>query len=96
MQANAFVGADYTLRLSVGPKTCSGTTLPVHTVDVPVEIKLPAPTAAPDKFVVIQGYANFKISRVDANDVWGYAISELFERYEDLSLGLRPRLVPWG
>lgn len=96
VQANAFVGADYTLRLSVGPKTCSGTTLPVHTVDVPVEIKLPAPTAAPDKFVVIQGYANFKISRVDANDVWGYAISELFERYEDLSLGLRPRLVPWG
>ncbi len=95
VQSNAFVGTGYTLRLTVGPRTCSGTTLPVHIVDVPFEIKLPAPTATPDKFVVIQGYANFKISRVDANDVWGFAISQLFERYEDLTVGLRPRLVSW-
>ncbi|MBI5565968.1 MAG: hypothetical protein HY870_13820 [Chloroflexi bacterium] len=92
---SAFVNAGYTLRLTVGPKTCSGTALPIHTVDVPFEIMLPAPTATPDKFVVIQGYANFKISRVDANDVWGFAISQIFESYEDLTVGLRPRLVPW-
>lgn len=95
VSGSAFVGAGYTLRLTVGPKTCSGTALPVHTVDIPFEIKLPAPTATPDKFVIIQGYAVFKISRVDANDVWGYAISQIFERYEDLVIGLRPRLVPW-
>jgi len=96
VSSTAFVNAGYTLRLTVGPKTCGGTTLPSHTVDVPFEIKLPAPTATPDKFVVIQGYAVFKISRVDANDVWGYAISQLFERYEDVTMGLRPRLVPWN
>lgn len=91
----ALVSDGYTLRLTIGPKACSGNTVPIHTVDVPFEIKLPAPTATPDKFVVIQGYALFRISRVDANDVWGYAISQIFQRYEDLTIGLRPRLVPW-
>jgi len=91
--STAFIGAGYTLRLTVGPKSCVNNI--VHSLDIPLEIKPPAPTATPDKFVIIQGYANFRISRVDANDVWGYAISQMFERYEDLTVGLRPRLVPW-
>lgn len=92
---SALVGT-YTLRLTVGPKVCdSKTTLGAQTVDLPIEIKLPAPNATPDKFVVIQGYAVFRISRTDANDVWGYAISPLYESYEDVHIGLRPRLVPW-
>lgn len=95
VSSSAFVNDGYTLRLTVGPTTCSGESLPARTVDIPFEIKLPAPTATPDKFVIIQGYAVFKISRVDANDVWGFAISQMFERYEDITVGLRPRLVPW-
>jgi hypothetical protein len=65
-------------------------------VDVPLEVQPPAPNATPDKFVVIQGYAVFRISRSDANDVWAYAISPLYESYEDIYVGLRPRLVPWN
>jgi hypothetical protein len=69
--------------------------VPTHIVDIPLEVQLPAPNATPDKFVVIQGYAVFRISGHDANDVWAYAISPLYERYEDITYGLRPRLVPW-
>jgi hypothetical protein len=96
VNSSAFVNVGYTLRLSVGPMTCKGAPLPIHTMDIPFEIKLPAPNATPDKFVVIQGYATFRISRVDANDVWGYAISQIFNSYEELTVGLRPRLVPWN
>jgi hypothetical protein len=37
----------------------------------------------------LSGYANFRISRVDANDVWGYAISSCTSRMRT-SIGLRP------
>jgi hypothetical protein len=85
----------YTLRLTVGPKTCGGQTVPAHTVDIPFDVGPPAPTATPDKFVVIQGYAVFRITQSDANDVWAYAISPLYPVYEDITYGLRARLVPW-
>jgi Flp pilus assembly protein TadG len=96
-RSDAFAG-DYTLRLTVGSAgyTCSGNNLPIHTVEIPLQILPPAPNATPNKFVFIQGYANFRISRVDANDVWGYAISQLYSSYEDITIGLRPRLVPWS
>lgn len=92
--ATALVG-NYTLRLNVGPKTCSGVTLSARTIKIPLEIKPPAPNAAPNKFVFIQGYAVFRISRTDANDVWGYSISPLYQNYEDIRVGLHPRLVAW-
>jgi hypothetical protein len=95
VNTGALIGNAYVLRLTVGPKTCSGKTVPARTVDIPLEVQPPAPTATPDKFVVIQGYAVFRVSRHDANDVWAYAISPLYERYEDITYGLRPRLVPW-
>ena len=95
VSASALIGNQYVLRLTVGPKSCSGQTVPIHTVDIPLEIQPPAPTAIPDKFVVIQGYAVFRVSRHDANDVWAYAISPLYEQYQDITYGLRPRLVPW-
>jgi hypothetical protein len=96
VDANAFIGNGYVLRLTVGPQSCGGQTVPQHTVDIPLEIQPPAPNATPDKFVIIQGYANFRISRSDANDVWAYAISPLYEKFEDISYGLRGRLVPWN
>jgi hypothetical protein len=97
---NAFLGS-YTLRITVGPGSCgSGTPPPTsvqaRTMDIPLDILAAAPNATPDKFVYIQGYAVFRISCVDTNDVWGYAISSLYESYEDIRVGLRPRLVPWN
>lgn len=96
-RSDAFTG-DYTLRFTVGSAgyTCSGNNLPIHTVEIPLQILPPAPNATPNKFVFIQGYAVFRISRVDANDVWGYAISPLYSAYQDITIGLRPRLVPWS
>ena len=93
---DAYTGS-YVLQLSVGSAayTCNGTILPIHTVEIPLQILPPAPNATPSKFVFIQGYAVFRISRVDANDVWGYAISPLYPHYEDIHIGLRARLVPW-
>jgi hypothetical protein len=96
-RSDAFTG-DYMLRLTVGSAgyTCSGNSLPMHTVEMPLQILPPAPNATPNKFVFIQGYAVFRVSRVDANDVWGYAISPLYSSYQDIIIGLRPRLVPWS
>lgn len=95
VQATSPTGSGYILRLTVN-SPCNSISIPSHSVDIPVTFDVPAPTATPNKFVFIQGYTVFRISRVDANDVWGYAISELFERYEDITIGLRPRLVPWN
>jgi len=97
---NALLGS-YTLRITVGPGSCGSgtpppTSLQARTMDVPLDILAAAPTTTPDKFVYIQGYAVFRISCVDTNDVWGYAISSLYESYQDIRIGLRPRLVPWN
>lgn len=85
---------DYVVRVTVN-SPCNSLTIPAHSVDVPISIGIPAPTATPNRFVFIQGYAVFRISRVDANDVWGYAISPLYQSYNDIRIGLRPRLIPW-
>ncbi len=86
----------YTLRFSMGTSSTTCASVPLRTLDIPIEIELPSPTATPNKFVFIQGYAVFRITRVDTNDVWGTAISQLFWRFEDIRVGLRPRLVPWN
>jgi hypothetical protein len=96
VKPTAPIGSSYTLQLTVGPKSCGGQTVPGHIVSIPIEFQPPAPTATPDKFVVVQGYAVFRITRSDANDVWAYAISPLYSKYEDITYGLRPRLVPWN
>ena len=91
------IGSGYTLQLTVGPKPSCGLGFAVpHTVNIPIEFQPPAPTATPDKFVVVQGYAVFRVSRSDANDVWAYAVSPLYPKYEDITYGLRARLVPWN
>ncbi len=76
--------------------TCSGIAIPPHTVEIPITILPPASNATPNRFVFIQGYANFRISRVDTNTVWGYAISPLYPTWQQVRYGLRARLVPWN
>lgn len=89
--------ANYTLRFTIGPDTCNGTgSVPQSIVDIPLSIiSAPITGGTPDSFVIIQGYALFRISGSDANDVYGYAISPLYESLDKVSSGLRPRLVPW-
>jgi hypothetical protein len=89
--AGAFTG-DYTLHFTIPASSCG----PQHTLDVPITILPPAANATPDKFVFIQGYALFRISFIDSNDVKGYAISPLFFDYKQITSGLRARLVPWN
>lgn len=98
VQPGALIGTGYVLRLKVGEGTqnCNGFDVPTHSVDIPLDVQPPAPNATPDKFVVVQGYAVFRVSRSDANDVWAYAISPLYEKYEDITYGLHGRLVPWN
>jgi hypothetical protein len=97
VNANAPVATGYTLRFAIGGPGTNGCSVPPHTVDIPLSITT-APTtgATPDSFVVVQGYALMRISDSDANDVWGYAISPLYESLDQITVGLRPRLVPWN
>jgi hypothetical protein len=81
----------YILRFSV---TCSGVT---HSVDVPLTIAPPpSGSSTPTNFVVFQGYAIFRIINMDANTVWGRAISPLYQSLSQITYGLQPRLVPWN
>ncbi|HKZ86884.1 MAG TPA: pilus assembly protein TadG-related protein [Anaerolineae bacterium] len=84
---------DYVLRLNGPTKLeCGGP----HSLDIPLTILPPASNATPNKYVIVQGYAAFRISYMDANDVKGYAISRIYLDPSELQYGLRPRLVPWG
>ncbi len=84
---------DYVLRLNVPAKLECG---PAHSLNIPLTILPPASNATPNKFVIVQGYAAFRISYMDANDVKGYAISRIFLDPSEIQYGLRPRLVPWS
>ncbi|HET7089471.1 MAG TPA: hypothetical protein VFL17_12555, partial [Anaerolineae bacterium] len=89
--ANAPTG-NYDLRLTVPASSCG----PAHSLDIPLTILPPASNATPNKYVNVQGYAAFRISYMDANDVKGHAISRIYLDPNEIQYGLRPRLVPWG
>ncbi len=101
VQAAAPIGNNYTLRLTVGGPTSNCGVIPQYTEDIAVEIRLPQPGGTPNKFVFIQGYALFRITRFDPpnsgnpNTVFATAISPLYTDYSDITVGLRPRLIPW-
>ncbi len=82
----------FTLRLTVAASACG----PAHSVDIPLQILPPAAIATPDKYVNIQGYAVFRISYMDSNDVLGYAVSPLYDSFAKIRFGLSARLVPWN
>jgi Flp pilus assembly protein TadG len=96
--------APYVLRITVGGSstspTCSG--IPSHTEDIPLKILAPQPGGTPDKFVFIQGYTLFRVTRYDPpnsgnpNTVFAQAISPLYPSFSDIKVGLRARLVPWN
>ncbi len=94
----------YTLRITVGGSssspTCSG--ISSHTEDIPLRILAPQPGGTPDKFVFIQGYTLFRVTRYDPpnsgnpNTVFARAVSPLYQDFSDIKVGLRARLMPWN
>jgi hypothetical protein len=48
-----------------------------------------------DQFVYALGYATFRITYADSNDVRGVAVSGLMREPEDIISGFQPRLIAW-
>lgn len=90
--SSALTGSNFTLRVTIPASACG----PQHTLEMPFSILPPASNAIPNRFVFVQGYALFRISYVDSNDVKGYAISPLLFDFSQIQQGLRPRLLPWS
>ena len=85
------------MRFTIAQFTCNGITVPQSVVDIPLTVITdPVTNGTPDSFVIIQGYALFRISGWDSNDVFGYAVSGLLQNLDDVTAGLRARLVPWN
>ncbi len=83
-------GIPYTVRLTVGPAAGRQ-----HSVDVIVNVHTPRPGGTPNKFVIVQGFAPFRISYVDANTIGAYAVGPMVEDLSNLTVGLQPRLQAW-
>ena len=58
----------------------------------------PVPARASSEYVDIMGFAVFRITSIDSNSVYGYAISGVYADMNDSSLrrGQVARLVPWN
>jgi len=98
--APAQLGVTYILRFTVGGSS-SCNPFPTHTVEIPIDVVAPPTNAVPDRFVFIQGYALFRVTRVEPNvnnpnTVYGQSIGPLVSSLEQITYGLRPRLVPWN
>jgi hypothetical protein len=83
-------GIPYTVRFTVGP--AAG---PQHSVDVIVNVHTPRPGGTPTNFVIVQGFAPFRVSYVDANTIGAYAIGPIVPDLTDAITGLQARLVSW-
>jgi hypothetical protein len=83
-------GIPYTVRFTVGPAAGQS-----HTVDVIVNVHTPRPGGTPTKFVIVQGFAPFRVSYVDANTIGAYAIGPIVPDLTDAITGLQARLVLW-
>ena len=80
----------YTVRLTADP-ACA----PAHSVDIAVYVYPPTPGSEPKRFVIVEGFAPFRVSYVDANTIGAYAIGPIAEDLSDIISGLNPRLLPW-
>jgi len=97
---NAILGW-YTVRLTADP-ACA----PAHSVEIAVNVYPPTPGGEPKRFVIVEGFAPFRVSYKDANTIGAYAIGPIIPCLEqncygedgegpDVVQGLNPRLLPW-
>jgi hypothetical protein len=64
---------------------------------VPLSVAI-ATASTSDEYVDILGFTTFRITSLDSNTVWGYAISGVYADMNDPALrrGQVARLVPWS
>lgn len=99
--APAQLGVTYILRFTVGGSSSNCNPFPTHTVEIPIDVVAPPTNATPDKFVFIQGYALFRVTRVEPNvnspnTVYAQSVGPLVQSLAEITYGFRPRLVPWN
>jgi hypothetical protein len=88
---------NYTLRLTVSPPAgCPIST--THSVDLPLEItdQGAGSLAGNAQYVYIQGFASFQITLIKGGEVDAKCISPLVPTLDQVTVGMRPRLVPWN
>jgi hypothetical protein len=86
------LGEQYGIKFTVGP---AGDPVRTHTVDVIVNIHDPSPGGTPKKFVIVEGFAPFKISYIDANTIGAFAVGPIVETPEEVTVALQARLSAW-
>ena len=87
-----------TLRLTVGPNAIGGCNVAqAHSVDVALAVLQPLDNMATiNNFVIIQGFVVMRIDAITSNDVLAHVVSPLYPDLSQITVGLRPRLVPWN
>ncbi len=69
---------------------------PERSVEVTVHVIAPSSGGDPDRFIIVQGFANFRISYIDNNTVAAYAIGPIVQdASEEITSGQVPRLLLW-
>jgi hypothetical protein len=86
-------GTPYIVRLTVSPSGGA----PPASVEIAVNVYSYTPGEVEiSDFVIVEGFAPFRVSYVDANTIGAYAIGPIREHVEDIISGLNPRLLPWA
>jgi hypothetical protein len=81
----------YTVRLTASPAGA-----PPHSVEIAVNVYVPTAGGEPSRFVIVEGFAPFRVSYKDSNTIGAYAIGPIVQNLDDVISGLNPRLLPWG
>ena len=66
-----------------------------HSVDIVVNVYTPTSGGTPTRFIIVQGFAAFRVSYKDSNTIAAYAISPVVANLREALPGLQARLVPW-
>lgn len=66
-----------------------------HSVQFAVNVYQPVPGGEPTRFIIVEGFALYRISYVDENTIAAYAIGEIVDDPSEFISGLNPRLLPW-
>lgn len=82
----------YKVLLTVSP---TGAPSP-HSVEIRVNVYPPRPGGDPKRFVIVEGFAPFRVSYKDANTIGAYAIGPIVQDLSQITSGLNPRLQLWG
>ncbi len=90
--SNAPVGRNFHVRVAV---TRNGDSSRTQWLWYYVRVRLPVGNSNNvDRYVYTLGYANYRVTRIDSNAIYGVAISGLLQPGDTIA-SLQPRLLPW-